>query len=267
MTIGVCIAGVTGWTGRCLAPAVLDSSTFSLVGAVARKTTGQDVGEVLGREPVGVSIASSVPDALNDETDVLIDYTHPSVVKENVLAAIEHGAAVVIGTSGMTNADYEEIDTKARRKGVGVIAAGNFSITAALAKHLAGIAARHIPHWEIIDYAQADKPDSPSATTRELAEHLATIAQTQVIYPVDKTLGPRESRGVTIGGAQVHSLRLPSYVLSFEVHFGLPNERLTIRHDAGSGAEPYVAGTLRAAEKAVECRGLIRGIDGLLFDV
>ena len=88
-----------------------------------------------------------------------------------------------------------------------------------------------------------------------------------MIYPVDKTLGPRESRGVTIGGAQVHSLRLPSYVLSFEVHFGLPNERLTIRHDAGSGAEPYVAGTLRAAEKAVECRGLIRGIDGLLFDV
>ena len=69
----------------------------------------------------------------------------------------------------------------------------------------------------------------------------------------------------TIEGTQVHSIRLPSYVIAFETIFGLPDERLSIRHDAGSGAQPYVSGTLLAARKVLEVRGLVRGLDRLLF--
>src|SRR2546426_763806 len=94
---------------------------------------------------------------------------------------------------------------------VGVIAAGNFSITAALAKHFALIAAQYLPSWEIIDYASADKIDAPSGTTRELAEALATVAQNQLTVPLEQTHGPRAARGATIDGAQVHSIRLPGY--------------------------------------------------------
>ena len=265
MALRICIAGVTGWTGSAIARAILDSSEFELVGAVARRAAGQDVGSALGREPSGVLICESIGEALGDHTDVLIDYTHPGVVRHNVEVALSGGVRAVIGTSGLTGESYEHIDRLAQDRGVGVIAAGNFSLTAALAKHFAGIAARHIPHWEIIDYAHGDKPDAPSGTTRELAEYLADISSNQLEYPVDQTLGERDARGATIGGTQVHSIRLPGYVISFETVFGLPNERLSIRHDAGSGAEPYVTGTLLAAQRAMEVRGLIRGLDTLLF--
>jgi dihydrodipicolinate reductase len=83
--------------------------------------------------------------------------------------------AVVIGTSGLTAADFEEIDAAARDRGVGVIAAGNFSLTAAMAQAGALLAARHLPSWEVIDYASAGKPDAPSGTARELAERLGEV--------------------------------------------------------------------------------------------
>ena len=266
MALNVCIAGVTGWTGSAVAKAVLASSDFHLVGAVARTARGEDAGQALGGDPVGLLVSETVEEALASSPEVFIDYTHPTSVKAHVLTAVEAGVAAVVGTSGMTADDYAEIDQAARAHGVGVVAAGNFSITAALAKHFAGIAARHVPHWEIIDYASAGKPDAPSGTARELAEFLGEIGENTMARPVEETVGARDARGATIGGAQVHSLRLPSYVISFEAIFGLAGERLSVRHDAGAGAEPYVNGTLLAARKANETVGLVRGLDTLLFE-
>lgn len=261
----VCVCGVTGWTGSAVAKAVEASSSFDLVGAVARGAAGQTIGAALGMEDSGVTISASLNEALATPTDVVIDYTHPEAVRAHVETALARGVAVVVGTSGLTAADYSEIDAQARAAGVGVIAAGNFSLTAALAKHFAGIAARHIPHWEIIDYAHAGKPDAPSGTARELAEFLGDVATNELERDPDEVRGEREARGATIGGAQVHSVRLPSFVVSFETVFGLPDERLSIRHDSGSGAEPYVTGTLLAARRVAGLVGLVRGLDTLLF--
>ena len=269
MAIRVCVAGATGWAGSAVTPAVLESGEFQLVGAIARKQAGLDIGEALGGSLAGIVVASSLEEALAaapEPPDVLIDYTKPDSVKERILVALSEGIRVVVGTSGLTAEDYGEIEQEARRRGLGVIAAGNFSITAALAKHFAQIAARYVPSWEIIDYAQADKVDAPSGTTRELAEELANIAENQLGMPIEQTHGPREARGANIKGTQVHSLRLPGYVIAFETVFGLPDERLTIRHDAGSGARPYVGGTLLAARRVMSVTGLVRGLDRLLFD-
>jgi len=109
------------------------------------------------------------------------------------------------------------------------------------------------------------KLDAPSGTTRELAEELASIAQNQIEVPIAQTHGNPQARGATISGTQVHSVRLPSFVIAFETIFGLPDERLTIRHDAGSGAMPYVGGTLMAVQKVMTTRGLVRGLDRLMF--
>jgi len=265
MPIKICIAGATGWAGSAVTRHVLQSSDFELVGVIARRSAGRDVGEVLGATSVGLPVASSLEEVLPARPDVLIDYTKPDSVKARTLDALDHGVRVVIGTSGLTAADYHEIDTLARRQGLGVIAAGNFSITAALAKHFALLAAKHLPSWEIIDYAHADKVDAPSGTTRELAEELANAAQNYVEVPIDRTLGAREARGASIDGTQVHSVRLHGYVIAFETIFGLPDERLTIRHDAGAGAEPYVGGTLLAVQRVMGITGLVRGLDRLLF--
>jgi 4-hydroxy-tetrahydrodipicolinate reductase len=264
--IHVCVAGVTGWTGSAVTRRILASHEFQLSGAIARRQAGQDVGTVLGIAPAGIPIAATLKEALRTPTDVLIDYTAPDSVKTRTLQALEHGVRVVIGTSGLTAADYAEIEATALARQLGVIAAGNFSITAALAKHCALLAARYLPSREIIDYAHAAKPDAPSGTARELAEALSAVAANQLALPVDRTHGPKEARGADVAGTQVHSVRLPGYVLAFETQFGLPDERLTIRHDAGGSAEPYVSGTLLAAQRGMEITGLVRGLDRLLFE-
>ena len=263
--LSVCIAGATGWTGRALVRAVLDASDLALVSAVSRSASGQDLGEALGGAALGVPVYGTVHEAL-DGTDVLIDYTSASAVRANTLAAIEAGVAVVIGSSGMTAADFAEIDSAARERSVGVVASGNFSLTAAMCQAAALLAARHLPQWEVIDYASATKPDVPSGTARELAERLGEIRRPEVGHPIEDVHGPQEARGVTVGGAQVHSVRLPSFVVSTEVVFALPDERLTIRHDAGGTADPYVEGTLLAVRKVPELVGLTRGLDALLLD-
>jgi 4-hydroxy-tetrahydrodipicolinate reductase len=265
MPIRVCVAGATGWAGSLITRRILGSNEFRLVGAIARRDAGRDVGEALGMPAAGVEIAASLEEALRTLPDVLIDYTHPDSVKARTLSALDRGVRVVVGTSGLNAADYDEIARRAEARGLGVIAAGNFSITAALAKHFALIAARYLPSWEIIDYAHAGKVDAPSGTVQELAEALGQAARNERALPVERIHGPKETRGASIGGAQVHSVRLPGYVIAFETLFGLPDERLIIRHDAGSGAEPYVSGTLLAARRVMEITGLVRGLDTLLF--
>jgi 4-hydroxy-tetrahydrodipicolinate reductase len=261
----VCIAGATGWTGRAIAQGVRDAPDLEAVSAVSRSAAGQDLGEALGDGTWGVPVYAGVDEAL-DGVDVMIDYTSPTAVKGNALAAIDAGVAVVIGTSGLTADDFGEIDAAARERSVGVVSSGNFSLTAAMAQAAALLAARHLPQWEVIDYASAGKPDVPSGTARELAERLSEVRRPAIGRPVDEILGPREARGADVAGTRVHSVRLPSFVVSTEVVFGLPDERLTIRHDAGSSAEPYVAGTLIAARTAPGRAGLVRGLDTLLVE-
>ena len=248
----ICIAGITGWTGSAIAEGVVAADDLELRSGVARGAAGDTV--------AGAPVYGAVAEALAG-VDVLIDYTSHHVARENALTAIGAGVAVVIGTSGLVAEDFAAIDAAARDAGVGAIASGNFSLTAAMMAAGALLAARHLPHWEVIDYASATKPDVPSGTARELAERLGESALGR---PLDDIAGPVEARGATVAGTQVHSVRLPSFVVSTEVVFGLPDERLSIRHDAGGSPAPYVAGTLLAARAAGERTGLTRGLDTLL---
>jgi 4-hydroxy-tetrahydrodipicolinate reductase len=266
MALRVAVAGATGWAGSAMVRAVLDAPDMTLTGAVARGARGRDAGAAVGRPAAGVTIAGTVAEALETETDVLIDYTHPAVVLRHIEAALAAGVHVVVGTSGLAAADYAHVDAWARSRGRGVVAAGNFSLTAALAKHAALLAARHIPHWELVEYGSWDKVDAPGGTVRELAEALGEVGEPPEGVAAADTLGVVGTRGDRIAGTRVHVVRLPGYVLSFEAHFGLPAERLVIRHEAGDSAAPYVAGTLLAVRRVVDIVGVVRGLDRLLFE-
>ena len=250
MPLRVCVAGVTGWAGRGIAEAVASADDLELVAGVSRS------------DPQSFATVEEALDAV--PADVLVDYTHADAVKRHVLAALDRDVAVVVGSSGLSANDYAEIDERAREHGVGVIAAGNFSLTAALLLRFATEAARHLESWEVIDLASLGKPDAPSGTARELAERLEAVGPPKLGVPVDETLGAREARGATVGTTQVHSLRLPSFSVSTEIVFGAEDERLSIRHDAGSTSAPYVAGTLLAIRAVAERVGVTRGLDQLL---
>lgn len=267
MTVRITLAGATGWVGRALVAAIAAAKDLELAGAVARHAAGQDAGAAIGQPTLGVAIHATLAEAFEAPSDVLIDYTKPAAVKAHALGALAGGRHVVVGTSGLTADDYAEIDAAAKEAGRGVLAAGNFSITATLLRRFALEAARYVPDVEIIDYASAAKADTPSGTGRELAELLAAVRQAGTAKPVAELSGARETRGAALGASnpvQVHSLRMPSYTLSCEAVFGADNERLTIRHDAGSAAAPYVAGTLLAARRVSGFTGLRRGLDAVM---
>ncbi|HEX3226435.1 MAG TPA: 4-hydroxy-tetrahydrodipicolinate reductase [Gaiellaceae bacterium] len=248
--IRVCIAGITGWTGRPIAEAVEGAGDLELVSGVSRSDPAH---------------FSTVAEALEQvPTDVLVDYTSAGAVRENVHAALDRGVGVVVGSSGLSADDYEEIDSRARAENVAVIAAGNFSLTAALLLRAAVEAARYLDAWEVIDYASAGKPDAPSGTSRELAERLGEVRRPALRVEVGDIEGHPEARGADIAGTQVHSLRLPSFVVSSEVVFAADGERLSFRHDAGQTPTPYVAGTLIAIRAVPGRIGLTRGLDQLL---
>ena len=264
MALKVCLAGATGWAGSELARGIAKADDLSLVAAVARRSAGRVLGDVLGEPRLAGHIHASAAEALAEPCDVFVEYTKPASAKANILTALERGVHVVVGTSGLTDGDYAEIDGVARARGRGVLACGNFALTVVLLQKFAEAAARLIPQWEIIDYAHDDKVDVPSGTARELAFRLSKVRAPKPTIPVEKAVGPRETRGANISGTQVHSIRLPGYVIGAEIVFGMPDQRLTIRHDAGGSARPYVDGALLAIRKVSTLTGVHRGLDAVL---
>ena len=269
MTITVCLAGATGWAGSELARAIAATEDLSLVAAVSRTHAGRQLGDVVDEPRLTCPVYGSAAEALARRSDeprcaVFVEYTRPDVARQNILTAVTHGAHVVVGTSGLTEEDYAEIHAVAFERGLGVLAVGNFALTVVLLQKFAEMAARVIPQWEIIDYAHDDKRDAPSGTARELAARLASVRTAEPTVPVDWTVGDRTARGATVSGSQIHSVRLPGYVISAEIIFGMPDQRLSIRHDSGSSARPYVDGALLAIRKVSSLVGVHRGLDAVL---
>ena len=173
--INLGVAGATGWMGSAIVDAALAAPDITLKSAIARSSAGQDLGVALGREPLGIPVHRDVTDAL-DGIDVLVEFTSHADAKEIVLAAIAHGVAVVIGASGLSAADYEEVDSKARAAGVGAIAAGNFSLTAAMMLEYLG----HQDPADEIERAVVAAIDA-GETTHDLGGALGTKAAGEAI--------------------------------------------------------------------------------------
>ena len=262
--IKVCLAGATGWAGSELARGIARSADLTLVAAVSRRHAGQVLGDVIHEPRVTTRISASAAEALASDCDVFVEYTKPDTAKAHVLAALDRGAHVVIGTSGLTDVDFADIDAIARRQNRGVLACGNFALTVVLLQRFAEMAASLIPQWEIIDYARDTKVDAPSGTARELAARLGRVRAPVTAVPIDQTIGPIEARGATLAGSQIHSVRVPGFVISAEIIFGMPDQKLTIRHDSGSSAVPYVDGALLAIRRVATLVGVHRGLDTVL---
>lgn len=260
----ICVAGATGWAGSELSKGIFGAVDMELIAAISRSHAGKTLGEVIGLKGLNTPIFETVENALKTSPDVFVEYTKPDVAKFHVLSALKSGAHVVIGTSGLSNDDYEEINNVAQGVNRGVLAVGNFALTVILLQKFAEMAAKYIPNWEIIDYAHAGKKDAPSGTARELANRLSKIREAELEVPLDRINGLRESRGARLQGTQIHSIRLPGYVISIDTIFGMPDQKLILRHESGLSAAPYVSGALLAIREVGKLVGVHRGLDSVM---
>jgi len=193
---------------------------------------------------------------------VLVDFTIAQATMPAVRIATRQGVNLVIGTTGLTADDLNEIDRLARGGKVGAVVAPNFALGAVLMMHLAKVAARYLDYAEIIEMHHLQKADAPSGTALSTARAMAAERG----KPFLQASAPKEalgSRGEQVEGVAIHSVRLPGLMAHQEVIMGGPGQTLSIRHDT-SGRECYMPGVILAIREVVKHKGLIYGLDTLL---
>ena len=194
----------------------------------------------------------------------LVDFTRPSAALHNALAAVAAGASPVVGTTGLSQAEVDKLETACREKKLGGIVAPNFAIGAVLMMHLADIAAPHFDAVEVIEMHHAAKLDAPSGTALSTARRLSARRKDR---PFAHRKAEKETlagtRGGEEGGVAIHSVRLPGFVADQEVIFGLPGQTLTIVHRTTS-RDAYIPGVMLAIRKVTAEPRFYRRLDDLL---
>ncbi len=238
----------------------------------ARGRMGSEVSRAVDRaDDLDLVAMVDVGDILNFVSDagaqVVVDFTHPDVVMDNIRWCIDEGIHMVVGTSGF---DPERIETvrawvDAAPAPVGVVIAANFGIGAVLMMDFAARAAKHFESVEIVELHHEHKIDAPSGTARRTAELVAAArAEAGVADRADATTSSLDgARGAVIDGVHIHSVRLPGLVAHQEVLLGAAGETLTIRHDSHDRAS-FMPGVMLAVRQVSQRPGLTVGIESLL---
>lgn len=269
--IPVVINGAAGKMGREVVKAVSASEDMILVGAVDKNPAilGQDIGEIVGCGPLEVPILDDLQGVLVLATQqkiqgVMVDFTHPDSVYENVRCGIAYGVRPVVGTTGLNSDQIQELAEFAEKASTGTLIIPNFSLGMVLLQQAALQAAKYFEHVEIIELHHNQKADAPSGTAIKTAEMLSEINKTYNQSEVTETEKFSGARGAKIGkDIPVHSVRLPGLIAHQEVIFGAPGEIYTLRHDT-SDRSCYMAGVLLAIRKVTQLKSLVYGLEQIL---
>ena len=259
--IRVGVIGASGRMGRTVVRAVAETDDIELVAAVDRSDVGVDAGSLAGVGVVGVPVAGSLDALASAGAEVAVDFTHPDVVMDDVRWCLANGVHVVVGTTGVSPADLDEIERAANAGRANAIVASNFALGAVLMQRFAAEAARHLPAVEIIELHHDGKADAPSGTALATARRLEGERVEAWRGPDGSTL--EGARGADVGGVRIHSVRLPGLVAHQEVIFGAAGQTLTIRHDSMDRVS-FMPGVLMAVRAVASRPGLTIGLDPLL---
>ena len=263
-TIRVIVAGALGKMGIETVQAINQDGAMQLVGLADARGREMDFAEHTGIREIHLPVAAELEGLLNTvSADVLVDFTAPQAVAQNVRLALEHGLHAVVGTTGLTAADMEQLENLAEERGVGLAIIPNFALGAVLMMRLAQEASHYFPQAEIIELHHDQKVDAPSGTAMKTAEMIRQgSGPSQAGEPKDfeKVAG---ARGGEYQQLRIHSVRLPGLVAHQEVIFGGQGETLRIRHDSYNRTS-FMPGVILTVKRILEHRGLIYGLDKLL---
>ena len=258
--IRVVVQGASGRMGQEVVSALCHEPETQLVGAVELKVTDDSLALPDGSGTVPFS--SDLEYILtNCQPEVIIDFSNTRAAMSAVRLATRQGVNLVIGTTGFTTEELDEIDSLAKENGVGVVVAPNFALGAVLMMHLSRIAARYFDYAEIIELHHHLKADAPSGTALKTARAMALARDKPFYQPPQK--GAADSRGQQVEGISIHSVRLPGILACQEVILGCSGQTLTIRHDTTS-RECYMPGVILATKEVFKRKGLVHGLDSLL---
>jgi 4-hydroxy-tetrahydrodipicolinate reductase len=269
--IPVIVNGAAGKMGREVVKAVAQAPDLNLIGAVDRNpaVNGQDVGEVAGIAPLEIPITDQLEPTLalavqEKELGVMVDFTHPDGVYHTVRSAIAYGIRPVVGTTGLSLEQIQDLAEFADKASTGCLMIPNFSIGMVLLQQAAIQASRYFDHVEILELHHNQKADAPSGTALQTAQLLAELGKTYNPSTVKETETLPGSRGgLAAENIRIHSIRLPGLIAHQEVIFGAPGQIYTLRHDT-SDRSCYMPGVLLAIRKVTQLKTLVYGLEKLL---
>lgn len=269
--IPVVVNGATGKMGREVVKAVTQAKDMTLLGAIARNPQhiGQDIGEIVGcgalEIPVIPDLEATLAQAAQErQPPVMVDFTHPDAVYDNIRSAIAYGVRPVVGTTGLSEDQLQELAEFADKASTGCLVIPNFSIGVVLMQQAAVRASQYFDHVEIIELHHNQKADAPSGTALQTAQLLAELGKSfnpPSVEETEKLVGARGS--LASEGIRIHSVRLPGLIAHQEVLFGAPGQLYTLRHDTSDRA-CYMPGVLLAIRRVLELKSLVYGLEKIL---
>jgi 4-hydroxy-tetrahydrodipicolinate reductase len=195
--------------------------------------------------------------------DVLVDFTTPHSVYRHLELCLYHGIRPVVGTTGLTPEQLQDLTARYREAGLGGIIAPNFAIGAILLMKFAAMAAKYMPHVEIIELHHDRKLDAPSGTALKTAEMIAAVREDIKQGHPEEAESIPGARGAEYRGFRIHSVRLPGLVAHQEVLFGATGQTLSIRHDS-INRESFMPGVNMAIKAVMNMSELIYGLEHLI---
>lgn len=269
--IPVIVNGAAGKMGREVVKAVANASDLTLFGAIdiSPEHQGKDIGELVGCGPLEVPVVNDLQGMLvmaaqEKQPGVMVDFTHPKGVYDNIRSAIAYGIRPVVGTTGLSPEQIQDLAEFAEKASIGVTIIPNFSIGMVLLQQAAIAASQYFDHVEIIELHHNRKADAPSGTAIKTAEMLAELGKTYNPPAVEESEKLQGARGALADEQiRIHSVRLPGLIAHQEVIFGSPGQIYTLRHDTSDRA-CYMPGVLLAIRKSLQLTNLIYGLEKII---
>ena len=255
MTIKVIIAGFKGKMGSTAVQMVKDDQELELAALLDPFAAEEEL--------EGVPVFTSKEALIGFEADVWVDFTTPKFAYENTRFALENGFAPVVGTTGFSPEEIQELTSLSEEKKLGGLIAPNFAIGAILLMQFAAQAAKYFPHLEIIELHHDKKKDAPSGTAVKTAELVSQTRTSLQQGAADEEELMAGARGAAFDGFRIHSVRLPGLVAHQEVIFGAQGEGLTIRHDSYDRIS-FMSGVNLGIKEVVKREKLVYGLEHLL---
>ena len=274
--IPVLVSGALGRMGSEVVNSVLNSPYCELVAAIDlnKKNNGLNISEILNLKSCDVFVSNDFEGSLCSISQiyrnelikpVLVDFTHPESVYENTRSAIAYGISPVVGTTGLTPSQINDLSIFSEKASVGCAIIPNFSVGMILLQQAASVAAKFYDNIELIEMHHNQKADSPSGTcikTAEMIEEYPKKFNESLIKESESLKGVRG--GVRDSGLNIHSIRLPGLLAHQVVIMGSPGETYTIKHDT-IDRKAYMPGVLKAIQKIGNYKSLVYGLEKLIF--
>ncbi|MGN7476458.1 4-hydroxy-tetrahydrodipicolinate reductase [Solibacillus silvestris] len=265
MTIRVAIAGARGKMGMEAVHTIMKNESMELVAALDYKEVGTTLAALDEfpndyEIPIYINFSELVQ---HTKPDVLVDLTNPHCVYERTKEALLHNVRPVVGTTGFTDEQLEELQQLAKEKQLGCIIAPNFAIGAILMMKFAKDAVKYFPDVEIIEMHHDQKLDAPSGTGIKTAQLISQARGAKEQGHPNEKETHTGARGADFEGMRIHSVRLPGLVAHQQVLFGGTGELLTIRHDSLNRSS-FMGGVVFSIEKVMKSNTLIYGLENIL---